>query len=325
MTDEIAAPLLSLPGAAFGAETRAFWYEGEGGLRLRAALCPARDPVGSVVLNPGRTEPIEKYVEVVAELNARGFTVLIHDWRGQGRSTRLLADALRGHADGFDPFLADFRRLLDRCEDDLPGPRLLLANSMGGALSLAALARGEARFSAALLSAPMLGLKAGDRPAWQARLAAGLMRRLGRGGDYVLGGATDPFAARFETHALTHDRARFDRALAHIQADRALGLGNVTWGWLSAAYRLTGQLSRPGALETIAVPVVILAAGEERLVSNAASQAMAARLPKGRYVEVPGAFHEIMMETDALRAPFWAEFDRLAASVGAKPRDERRV
>jgi lysophospholipase len=65
-----------------------------------------------------------------------------------------------------------------------------------------------------------------------------------------------------------------------------------------------------------------VAAGEERLVDNAKLKAIAARLPHGRYVEIPGAYHEILMETDALRAPLWREFDALAGSIagpGARP------
>jgi lysophospholipase len=43
---------------------------------------------GSVVVSPGRSEPIEKYFEVVQDLLDRGFVVLVHDWRGQGLSHR---------------------------------------------------------------------------------------------------------------------------------------------------------------------------------------------------------------------------------------------
>jgi lysophospholipase len=32
-------------------------------------------------------------------------------------------------------------------------------------------------------------------------------------------------------------------------------------------------------------------------------------LPKARYVEIEEAEHEILMETDTIRARFWAEFD----------------
>ena len=36
---------------------------------------------------------------------------------------------------------------------------------------------------------------------------------------------------------------------------------------------------------------------------------------RGRYVEVPGAKHEVIMETDDLRGVFLHEFDALAAYV----------
>ena len=38
----------------------------------------------------------------------------------------------------------------------------------------------------------------------------------------------------------------------------------------------------------------------------------AKRLPKARYVEIESAEHEILMENDAIRARFWAEFDAFA-------------
>jgi hypothetical protein len=56
---------------------RVEWIGGAYGHRQRSALFPAACPVGSVVLSTGRTEFIEKYAEVVGELLARRFTVLI--------------------------------------------------------------------------------------------------------------------------------------------------------------------------------------------------------------------------------------------------------
>ncbi len=61
----------------------------------------------------------------------------------------------------------------------------------------------------------------------------------------------------------------------------------------------------------------IAAAGEERLVDNAGSRKVAARCPSARFVEVPGAYHEILQELDVLQAPFWAEFDARSAKLGA--------
>jgi lysophospholipase len=59
----------------------------------------------------------------------------------------------------------------------------------------------------------------------------------------------------------------------------------------------------------------VAAAGDERLVDNAASQSVTARVPGSRYLVVPGAFHELMQETDAIQTVFWREFDALAERV----------
>jgi lysophospholipase len=309
------APLLTIPEAAFPAGTTAVWYHGAGGRRLRAAFSPAADPIGSVVLSPGRSEHLEKYVEVVHELVQRGFSVVVHDWRGQGLSDRLTGDRWRGHAQGFDDFITDFKSLIDVFEARLPRPRLAVSHSMGGCLTLMAIARGEKRFDGAVLSAPMFGVLTRGQPYFVARGIAWLMTRIGRGGDYVLGGAYDPFVGRLETDGLTHDQARYERTRAQMLANRDLALGNVTWGWLDSALSAVEWLQRAGAVDKVEVPVTVVAAGDDRLVDNAVSKAVTARLPHGRYVEVPGALHEILMETDALRAPFWREFDALAASI----------
>jgi lysophospholipase len=312
------APLLSLTEAPFPPGASAVWYAGAGGLTLRAAYVPVADPKGSVVLSPGRTEPIEKYVEVVGELVARGYCVLVHDWRGQGRSSRLLADRLPGHAEGFDAFIEDFRLMIAAFETRLPHPRIAIGHSMGGCLTLLAVAKGVGGFDAALLSAPMLGINTGATPAWLARLLAQVMTAQGKGGGYVLGGASDPFAATFEADQLTHDRARYARGRAQIVADPDLALGGPTWGWLASAFKAVGWLQHAPEVTRIAMPVVIVAAGDDRLVLNSSAKTIAGRIPGGRYVEAPGAFHEILMETDALRAPFWDAFDELAGSIAPR-------
>lgn len=313
-----AAPLLATPDCAFPPGTEAVWYEGVGGLPMRAAYAPADKPRGSVVLSPGRTEPIEKYVEVVDELVARGFCVLVHDWRGQGRSSRLLGDRLKGHADGYDDFVEDFRRLVAQFEDRLPHPRIALGHSMGGCLTLTVLARQIGGFDAAILSAPMLGLNTGSTPAGLARFMAKTLTALGRGGDYVLGQVTDPYSTTFEADQLTHDRARYERTRRQILADRDLALGNLTWGWLASAFRATGWLHTAPEVTRIEIPLVVLGAELDRLINNADQKFVTARVPGARYVEVKGAFHEILMETDDIRAQFWREFDALAELAAAK-------
>jgi lysophospholipase len=293
------------------------WLAARDGVRLRAVLVPAANPRGTVVFSPGRTEPIEKYHEVVGELVDRGFTVLIHDWRGQGLSDRLAPDdRKKGCANGWQPFVDDYSRILSTYQDRLPRPWIAMGHSMGGGLTLLALAEGEGRFDAAMLSAPMCDIDTGGIPPVAARIIARLMTVLGRGQHYATPPA-DALSETFETTVLTHDDIRFRRSLALYQAHPDLVLGSVTWGWIDFALQLAARLRRPGALEAVPIPLVIVTAEEERLVRNAAARAMAARAPAGTHVEVAGAYHEVLMETDPRRAVFWSAFESLVSNLPA--------
>lgn len=307
------APLVSIPEAP-APEGQAETLLGHGDVPLRAALFPAPSPRGSVVLSPGRTEPIEKYFEVVGELTGRGFCVLAHDWRGQGRSHRLLKDRLAGHAEGWRGFLGDYQRLLAAFEARLPRPWLALGHSMGGCLTLLALEEGVGEFSGAVLSAPMLKLRPG-RPLWLSELIARALVLAGRGARPLPGVAYDPIEGLFEAERLTHDPVRHHRYKAQLRAGPDLALGHPTWGWLAFALQASRLARSSPRLRRVAVPVSIVGAELDRLVDTSASREVAAALPQGRYVEAPGAFHEVLMETDERRAVFWRAFDDLANEI----------
>jgi lysophospholipase len=307
--------LIDVAAAPVPERASAEWFVGADGLRLRAALFPARgEPRGSVVLSPGRTEPIEKYFEAAEVLAARGFVTLIHDWRGQGLAERLLADRRLGHAVGYKDFLFDYAALLSAFEARLPRPWIALGHSMGGCLTLLALAEGERRFSGAILSAPMLGILVGATPRSAARALASILTSIGRGGHPVPGPAE--ISTPFESNIVTHDPARYARAQALIEACPDLALGSPTWGWLDFAFAATRRLARGAGTSRIGIPVTVVAAGDDKLVDNAALKVVTARLPHGRYVEIPGAFHELLQETDDVQAVFWREFDALVFRLG---------
>jgi len=317
-----AAPLVDIPEAPVPPGAEADWFVGAGGAKLRAALFTPRGrgrQRGSVVLSGGRTEPIEKYFEVIQDFLDRGFVVLAHDWRGQGLSARELPDRLKGHAKGFKSYLEDYRRLLNTYEPRLPKPWIAVGHSMGGCLTLLALAHGERRFAGACLSAPMLGLKLGK----VSPVVAGGMTRLnlavGRAGRYTLNGAGKPFDDAFEDNALTHDRRRFERYRAQVRANPDLALGGPTWGWLDFAFKASAYLANPERLRGVTIPVEILSAAEDKLVDNAAQAAAARNLPQGRLITVPGAYHEILMETDDMRNFFLRVFDTLTGKTAPKP------
>tara|TARA_R110002012_G_scaffold317487_1_gene534076 strand:+ start:140213 stop:141328 length:1116 start_codon:yes stop_codon:yes gene_type:complete len=314
------APLMGVPGAAPPPGGQGEWFRGAGGLRLRAAfwtpstLVAAR-PRGTVVLSPGRTEPIEKYFELIGNLLARGFCVLAHDWRGQGLSARLLPDRLKGHARAVEEFLDDYARLLDTFEARAPKPWIMMGHSMGSVLNLMTLEAGEARFSGALLCSPMLRVRTGKRSMWSVKLAVRWNLRHGKGADYVLDEMDDPFDHTFQNNALTSDETRYELWRQQLYACPHLAVAGPTWGWLAFALDAGERALKPKALKAVKIPVAIVQAGDDDRVWKQTNKWAARRLSRGRYVEVPGARHEVIMETDELRGVFLDEFDAMADYV----------
>lgn len=324
MADE--APLIETADAKAPARGAAAWYAGAGGAKLRAALftppavAAGGRARGSIVLSGGRTEAIEKYYEFIGECLDRGFVVLAHDWRGQGLSQRDLSDPLKGHAKGYKAYLDDFRALLGAYSTRLPKPWVAVAHSMGGCLTLLAMAHGEDRFAGAILSAPMLGIRT-PFPLALSRGLTSLNLLAGRGRAYTLGGAGKPFDETFEGNVLTHDPVRHARGWSLIAAEPKLALGAPTWGWVDFGLRATAYLARPEALRHVTAPVVIVSAELDQLVDTAAQAAAARHLPQGKFINVPGAYHEILMETDPMRNIFLRAFDALTGRVAPTPAD----
>jgi lysophospholipase len=61
--------------------------------------------------------------------------------------------------------------------------------------------------------------------------------------------------------------------------------------------------------------VLIVASSNDDRVRIEDTRKVAARLPDCRLVEIPEAWHEVLMETDDIRAIWWREFDKLAQAI----------
>lgn len=285
-------------------------------LRIATLYAPTNaTPRGVCVLLHGQTEFIEKYGEVIGELWARGFTVATMDWRGQGGSVRALDDPLKAHIGDFSQYDADLQLFMDKVVHNLTDrPPMALAHSMGAHILLRALHDHPGQFSAAVLSAPMLRAQTRGYPPRLARLMCRMQNLAGRKAGWVLGmRERDPLRMTFAGQLVTSDVGRFQRTQEIIRTHPELRLAGPTWGWLEAAYRSMETVMSPGYAEAITTPTLIFGAGRDRIVETAAAREFAQRLPHGRYEELPESQHEILMESDAIRARFWADFDRFAA------------
>jgi lysophospholipase len=281
------------------------------GVSLRFARWPPpAGRRGTVCIFQGRGEWIEKYFETVRDLLARGFAVAALDWRGQGLSDRRLRDRHKGYVHDFSDYDTDLETFIREIVlPDCPPPLFALGHSTGATMLIRAAHRGRRWFDRMVLIAPLIGL-AGIGSSPTAQIAVRALRLFGFGGMYVPGGDVGVMEARpFVGNILTSDPVRYARNGAILEAEPMLGLGRPTVAWCDAAFRAVRVLQERSYPGQIRQPILIIAAGNDAVVSNAAIEDFATLLRAGSHLVIIGSQHEILMEQDRFRSQFWAAFD----------------
>jgi lysophospholipase len=281
------------------------------GVSLRYARWPPPPGrKGTVCLFQGRAEFIEKYFETVRDLRARGFAVATLDWRGQGLSDRALRNPRKGYVRSFSQYQIDLEAFVNEVVlPDCPPPVFALAHSMGATVLLRAAHGGQRWFDRMVLLAPMIALP-GLRRTRASRSLVRSLRLLGLGSLYVPGGDATVMQQRpFFGNVLTSDPVRYARNVAVLEAEPKLAIGWPTVAWADAAFRVMRQMVEPAFPAGIRQPLLIIAAGQDAIVSTAAIDDFSVRLRAGSHLIVPGARHELLMEADRFRGQALAAFD----------------
>lgn len=293
------------------------------GLRLRCAHWPAPGATasGGVMVLPGRSEFIEKYLETVGFLRARNLSVWMLDWRCQGGSARLHRNPHKCHVADYGDYLMDLQLFAaEHLRGWNQGPLVMLTHSMGGNVGLRFLHDHPNVFDRAVHSAPMIGVPAaGGATTLFARALAEASCAVGLHGAYVPGRRDyGPHERVFAANPLTSDEVRFLRMHAFIDRDLALALGGPTLGWLRAGLRSSALLLDPAYAGAIATPNLVVCAGDDRIVDNRATYRLCrSGLPNARIETIPGARHELLGERDDLREVFWSLFDGFVGTAPA--------
>ena len=303
---------------AAGPDTaRAAWRATADGRRVRVVLWPHPGARGTVLILTGRSEHAEKYGPTAAALAAAGLAAATVDWRGQGLSERLLPDPRKGHVGRFADYQHDLRALIAAVDDAaLPGPRFLMAHSMGGAIGLRALIEGLA-VRAAVFSAPMWGIKVPAGRAGPIRAMAGLAVGLGLGARYAPPPASGPVcyaeSAPFAGNTLTTDPDAFAWMQGHFAAHPELATAGPTFRWLHEAL---AECDRLAQAPSPALPALAGLGSHERVVDRAAVTDRMARWPGGRLLALEGAEHELLIERPPIRGALLAAATDLFAAHG---------
>jgi len=253
---------------------------------------------GAILISTGRTESTIKYKELIYDLYQNGYSIYIHDHRGQGLSGRMAKDSEIGHIDVFQNYISDMKIFYQRIL--LPNKHssvYLLAHSMGGAIGLTYLQQFTKDFKAAAFSSPMLGLsftkcslgKALDKnePAYAPTQKGYLESR-----------------ESFESNTLTNSKTRFLLFYDAYKNEPRVRLGGVSLHWINESCNQFQTISNNiGAIKT---PSLIFSAEEEEIVDPDAhikfiEKAKTFNVPIEGYF-VKNAKHELFIEKDRTRS-----------------------
>jgi lysophospholipase len=272
------------------------------GWPLRIMRWRPRDAGPPLLLLNGRGDFAEKYAELAQDLAAAGYEVIAPDWRGQGLSGSLTTPVRCTHIDDYAQWVDDARVVIAAL--NFSGPLFMVAHSMGAHLGLRLLHDQPKSFRAAVLLSPMFGIRTAPVAPLLARVMADTAVRLGRGRMPLIGQAlpgAEPPAIRM--NRLTSDEQRFNQEKAATDANPALAIGGITYGWLAATFRSLDLIRKPGYAGSIGVPTLMMLAGREILVDNDAARRIAAAMPRCDVQEYRESRHEMLREADDIRTP----------------------
>jgi acylglycerol lipase len=232
-----------------------------------------------MVIIHGLGEHSGRYVALAGHLASLGFSLWIPDLRGHGKS-----GGDRGHVDAFDDYTRDVRAILDQARRGVPAgiPVFLLGHSMGGLVAFLVAVEHQDLLNGLVLSSPAVGLAA-PLPAVKKFAVTCLARIFPRLG---ISNELDP-------QNVSRDPAIVDRYVAD-----PLVHARVSTNWFSEFLKaIEKAFDRAADLQ---LPILVQAAGDDRLVSTQAVQAFFEKLtaPDRKLEVFNGLYHEIYNEIE---------------------------
>lgn len=248
-----------------------------------------------LVVLGGHAESYLKYAELFYDLRDLGLSIHALDQRGEGFSSRMLADREKDYIGDSTTYVADLEQFMRAVVHPRPDAKVLILGHSLGAAVAAAYAEGHpSEVSGLILSSPYLGSKAGPVAMFGIRL----LDLFGAGKEYLLGGG--PFAfVPFEKNRETSSRVRHERKFQDYADNPDIRLGHPTNHWMAEMERLGRRIRRDAG--KIACPTLVLQAAKDEYASRAAQDAFCAHVARCRKIVLQGALHEVLFERDEIR------------------------
>ena len=247
-------------------------------------------PRGAIALVHGLGEHSGRYDHVGAFLAARGYDCWAGDCRGHG-----LSPGPRVHVDDFSRYVEDAGAFLALAAA-ARRPLFLLGHSQGGLVALLRALRHPEGLAGVVASSPYLAVHPAAAPSALKLKAASVLLRVAPG--FLVASGVD-------TGVLSHD----PQVERDYVADPLVSK-KVSPAWFRAAHSVQTELEEGAA--RFAVPALVMAAGDDRLVDPAAIRAWAQKVPTD-FIEWPGMYHELFNEIEREKV-----LERVAEWIGER-------
>lgn len=251
-----------------------------------------------IVISNGRTEAVVKYKELIFDLYHNGYSIYIHDHRGQGFSDRITNNPHMGYIDNFQFYIDDLKTFYDKfIPSKNYNKKYLLAHSMGGAIGASYLEQNFNDFDAACLSSPMLGLSTYIEPLVNILIKDKPSYAIGQK-DF------DENEVSFTDNQVTYSKIRYINNCKLYKQQAKVQLGGVTYKWLKESCKQFKYIFKN--INRIETPLLLFSAENETIVNpkahfNFFKKAKKHQIDIEAYL-VKDTKHELFMEKDKSRS-----------------------
>ena len=276
------------------------------GTHLNYYIASPEDPKACIVIVHGFAEFWPKYYEYTWNLFRAGFKVFFMEQRGHGYSEGKCKDPDLIYIDDYSTYVEDLHVFMDKVvakeSDGLT--RLVVAHSMGGAVSTLFMEKYPGYFKGALLSSPMMRMRASKTSPIIVLLLNIYMKLFGQEKSIA------PNQKRFNPNtpletSSAKSKPRFEYQLALRRRDDHYQACAATLGWALASLKVNKKLMRDAG--KIRIPLTIMTAGDDHLIDPLGYDEIAERIPQAQFVHYENSRHEIFNADEITRKKYYAD------------------
>ncbi|QDK41837.1 hypothetical protein DOM21_10325 [Bacteriovorax stolpii] len=293
-------------------------FKGQAGVNIHYATYTSNDQsTRCLVILPGRSEPLEKYAEVVYDLDhgakAGAFKYFLMDHRGQGSSGRMIndeaSDSEKGYVDHFENYALDVKTFLDTVVGNAGcSEKLLIAHSLGAGIAVDFMQKNPEYFDRAFLTSPMLKIQTAPYSYAVARSIVLASMAAGRGKKYAVGQKPFNPNRNFEANTFTTSEARYNMAMDMFDYFPQTKLGGVTNRWLNEVMSATAHIRKN--YSDLKLPLRMAHAGNETYSEPSEMVRLCEEAPHCNRVFLKDSKHEVLMDQDHNRGVVLLEIEK---------------